>query len=185
MQLGIQILSGTFIFLAYVPYLYSIFHETTKPNRVSWFVWAATGMIILLSYRELGGKAAIAIALLGAVCPLIIALISIVYGTGGTSVIDRLCIVLIHITCLVWILTGSAIYPYLFSLIIDFLAMFPTFRKTYLHPESEHPLAWFLWLCGAVTSLFAATTWRSTEILLPVYLIVVEVIELGLLFRKK
>lgn len=152
---------------------------------MSWLVWGLVGMLILTTYHELDGKAALILAFTGAVCQLTVAVLSIKYGSGGTSIIDRACLALVVLTCFIWWITKSALYPYVLGVCIDFLAIVPTFVKTYHKPEGEDFWAWTLWAIAAFFSVLAINEWSLSESLFPVYLMTVEMVMVLLILRGK
>ncbi len=157
------------MFLSSVPYIVSILRGKTKPNRVTWFVWAFVGMLILFTYRDLEGKAGLSLTIVAAACQVTVALLSIKYGTGGTSLLDRACLALVLCAYVTWWLTRSALYPYVFAVCIDLLAITPTFFKAYHDPESEDLLAWSVCAVGVLLSVLAIRRWSLGEALFPVY----------------
>lgn len=181
----LSLASGVFVLAANVPYVISILRGKTSPNRISWLVWGLVGMLILTTYHELDGKAALILAFTCAACQLTVAVLSIQYGSGGTSVIDRACLALVVLTCFIWWITKSAFYPYVLGVCIDFLAMIPTFVKTYHKPEGEDFWAWTLWAIAAFLSVLAIENWAFAESLFPVYLFCVEMTMVLLLLRGK
>lgn len=181
----LSLASGALVVVANVPYIASILKGKTSPNRMSWFLWAVVGILILTTYHELDGKAAFFLALTGAICQMTVALLSIKYGSGGTSTVDRICLTLVILTCLIWWLTKSAFYPYVLAVFIDFLAIVPTMRKTYHKPDGEDLWAWIIWAIAALCAVLAIQTWTWAEALLPVYLLSAEIIMVLLILRGK
>lgn len=152
---------------------------------MSWFVWAFVGMLIVITYNELEGRAALILAFTSAICQFLVAVLSIKYGSGGTSTVDRTCLVLVIFTCLIWGLTKSAFYPYVLAVCIDFFAMVPTLRKTYHKPDGEDFYAWVLWAVAALLSILAIEQWSFAEALFPVHLLCVELMVVLLILRGK
>lgn len=181
----LSLASGFLVLLSSVPYIASILRGSTKPNRVTWFVWASVGVLILFTYHELEGKAGFILTVAGALCQLIVALLSIKYGTGGTSVLDRVCFALVIVAYLIWWLTGFALYPYVLAVCIDLFAVTPTFSKTYHDPGSEDLAAWSICTIGVLLSVLAIEQWSFAEALFPVYALCVELTVVLLILRGK
>ncbi len=146
-------------------------------------MWASVGLLIAFTYHDLEGKAGFVLTVVGAAYQIFIALLSIKYGSGGVSVLDRTCFALVVLTSLLWWATQSSFYPYVFAVIIDLFAVIPTFSKAYHHPKSEDLLAWTICMVGVFLSVLAIRDWSFTEALFPLYAFFVELTVVLLLLR--
>ena len=82
------IIAGIFSFSAYLFYIVAILKGYTRPSRASWFIWAAIGIILAVSYRASGAENTIWVAVSEAIAPTMIAILAIKYGEGGAKPID-------------------------------------------------------------------------------------------------
>src|SRR3989338_2992942 len=73
------IIAGIIALLAYVVY---IFRGKSKPNRVTWWIWAFMGLVLALSYKFSGADNTVWVPYVEFLGPLTIAILSIKYGEG-------------------------------------------------------------------------------------------------------
>ncbi len=179
------ILAGVVAFLAYVLYIAAIVRGYTKPSRTTWWIWSVLGMIIGVSYFLSGAENTIWVPLGEVVGPFVIALLSLKYGVGGWSPIDKFAILGSVGSLVLWGISGSPLVGLVASLSIDFLAVVPTVVKTYYKPEEEDRLAWSLTGLGNFLNLFAVEKWVFAIAVYPVYATIIDGVVLALLFRKK
>src|SRR3989338_5553349 len=175
------LLSGLLIFLGNIPFIFSILRKETVPNRASWWIWATVNLLVLSSYVSMGQTAAIGIGIGGLIGQIVIAVLSIRFGSGGVSTLDRTCIAGATFSALLWWWTSSALTAHVLGVFMDFLGWLPTFQKTCVHPRSENLSAWILWTAGAGLSLFAIDAWTVSSALFILYIFVSDMIVLSLL----
>lgn len=168
----LNVLAGTLTLCAYVPYVGSILSGSTKPNRVSWWIWALVGGLILSTYISGGGEAGIGIAVGAFIGQILVAVLSVRFGTGGASLLDRLCLLGAVAAGAVWYATSSPFLPHAMVVVIDGCALLPTFVKSLRDPDSENMTAWLFWTAGAAVTLLNVRVWSAENTLYPLYLAV-------------
>lgn len=181
----IGMVAGIISFLAWMLYAVDIIRKKTRPNRATWATLTLLGLMVLLSYYELGARDTIWVPIGYFVGPLVISLLSIFYyGEGGWTSFDKKCIFLIAVSFILWLIF-RIYYPLLalpvliVSLFIDFIGLLPTFKKSLIEPEFENANAWSLEGISSIINLFAVGTWSLTATsfsvwVYPVYLVVVN-----------
>lgn len=179
------LLSGVLVLLGNVPYIFAILRKETVPNRASWWIWAGVNLLVVSSYISLGNTAAIGVGLGGLIGQIVIALLSIRYGTGGVSKLDRTCIIGAVGSALLWWATSSAFLAHVLGVFMDFLGWLPTFQKTRVQPQSEDLFSWFLWTTGAMLAFFSIETWSVSSSLFLVYIFVTDTIVLSMILYHR
>lgn len=160
-----------FISLAgFVPYLVDTLRGRTRPNRATWWIWTLVGGGLFLSYRTAGGGESLWVPLSFVVGPLVTAVVSLRYGEGGWSRLDRLCLGGALASLCLWGLWGSAVAALWLNIVIDAFGAVPTIVKAWRDPDSEHLLAWLLFLCGNGLNLLALPHLLPAVAAYPVYL---------------
>jgi len=192
----IGLIAGLISLLAWILYAVGVINKKTRPNRTTWITLTLLGLIVLLSYYEVGARDTIWVPLGYFVGPLVISLLSIFYyGEGGWTDFDKKCIYLIAACFILWIIF-SIYYPQLtlvvliFSLFIDFFGLLPTFKKSWIEPEFENVGAWSLESLSSIINLFAVGTWSLTVTsfsvwIYPVYLLTINLAITLILFLGK
>ncbi len=164
------IAAGILSVIAFIPYTYSIIKGETKPARATWFIWTAVTVILFLSYEGVGGGTAIWLSLGYIIGVGATALLSVKYGTGGWSMLDRASIIIASLAILGWWVTGSPLVALLMTMCADICGGIPTIEHSYHHPKEENKLAWILGFSANAINLLAVEAWDFTHAAYPIYL---------------
>ena len=181
----IGIASGVVAFGSYFFYIPAILKGETKPNRASWWIWGTVGALIVVSYYASGARETIWVPVSEAVGPAVIALLSVRFGEGGWTRLDRWCLFGAGIGTFFWWITSSAAVGLVLYLFTDLMAIVPTIKKTLHRPENENKTAWGLTFSGQLLNLFAVERWTFSILLYPLYMIFTNGTIFALQFRKK
>lgn len=170
--------------VSHILYIASILKKETRPSRVTWFIWAILGGIIAFSYRSSGATTTLLVPLGEALWYTIIALLSIKYGVGGWTKIDKIALAGAGLSGFVWYITGSAVIALLAGIGVDMMAAIPTIYKSYKDPYSEDKKAWVFTSAGSLLNMFAINQISLPIIAYPLYMFVANTLITCLLFRK-
>lgn len=181
----IGIASGLLAFSSYFFYIPAIISGRTKPNRASWWIWGGIGVLIVASYYSSGARGTIWVPLSEAIGPAIIALLSIKFGEGGWTPLDKWCLVGAGIGTLLWWFTNSALIGLVFYLSVDFMAVIPTVKKSLHRPEHEDKNAWGLAFAGQLLNLLAVEKVVFSILLYPIYMVITNGVIFGLQFKQR
>lgn len=165
----IGIIAGILGIAGYVPYIYSILRDKTKPNRATWLIWTIVGGLLAFSYMAEGDQHSIWLPLSYFIGPLFVALLSIRYGYAQWTRLDTVCIVAAAISIIPWVLSDSAALTLVINVIIDSAGAIPTLVKTYKEPETEDLSGWLIFFIANTLQLFAIEMWNIAA-LYPIYL---------------
>lgn len=159
-----------------VPYAIQAMRGKIKPERATWGIWTLILVLSLTGYRAEGGQESSLFILGDLIITASIFLIAIFKGSGGTSRLDKICILLSLIGLLIWQISSDRLYQILDTVTADALALVPTIKKVLDDPESESSIAFF---SAAVASLLGAISvghWNLVLIMYPIYLYTVNLI---------
>lgn len=165
----IGIVAGLLAIASYVPYIISVCKKRTCPSRTTWWILTGATLCTLKAYSASGDGNALWVAIGDVVGILVIALLSISYGTGGKDGADIVCFVGSTIGMLLWWMFDSPVVGLVTMLLVDGLAIVPTVTKTYQHPEQEDRLAWVLYAVGHLLSVTAIEDWTIAAAIYPIY----------------
>lgn len=184
-QLGqtLGIVAGIISFSAYIFYIIAIIKGHTKPSRATWFILAFISVVILASYDASGAENTIWVAVANAGASVVIALLSIKNGVGGSTKLDKFSFLGSLFSLLLWWYFNSALVALTANLMIDLLALLPTLRKSWYNPESEDRFAWLLTFIGNTLNLFAVDQLLFSVIIYPIYFFLVDGIIVWFLCR--
>ena len=169
--------------IAYLPYIFSIFKNKTKPNRTTWLVLFLIGFITLIVYKEAGASATLGVAFANTVGPLIIFILSLNFGKGWEKLSDFKYLLFSLIAIVLWQIFDSPVVGLIFNLVADFIAFLPTIRKSFKEPWTEDLLTWCLFVVGGIINLFAVETWVFAIVIYPLYILLAEGLVAILLLR--
>lgn len=183
-------IAGLISFSAYLIYIISTFQGKTKPSRSTWWILTFVGILIFFSSYSMGAKENLWIQLSYILGPLIIAIQSLFpkYGYGSKLlIIDKICLSGAFACIVLWIVFNSALIAFLGSIIVDFIGLIPTIKKSYFEPEEEDPFAWGIELIASILNAVSITVWFSFtqhDWIYALYLLILNGLIASLLWRK-
>ena len=120
-------------------YLRDTLRGTTKPNRVTWLLWAVAPLLATAVELDEGvGLRALPTFMVGFM-PLLIFIASFHNSAAVWKVrrIDYACGVVSVVGTVVWLVTRNGVLAISAAIAADFLAGVPTLMKSWTHPETE------------------------------------------------
>lgn len=159
-------------------YIRSMFFGGTKPNRVSWLMWAIAPLIASAAEVSNGVGWAVLPVFMAGFSPLLIFTASFFAKKAywKLSKFDYVCGVLSAFALLIWWLTKDPNAAIVFAIASDALASIPTLTKAWTNPETESVWPFIIGVLGAASSLAVATLWTFSEYAFPSYLIIVNIL---------
>jgi hypothetical protein len=161
--------------LAAVVYIRSMFVGGTKPNRVSWLMWAIAPSIATAAALSNGVGWAVLPVFMAGFSPFLIFTASFFAKKAywHLSTFDYVCGVLSGFALIMWWLTKNP------------LASIPTLTKAWTNPETESVWPFIIGVFGASSSLAVATLWTFSEYAFPSYLVIVNLMVLLALYNRQ
>jgi hypothetical protein len=161
---------------------------TTKPNRVSWGLWALAPLIGTGAALYAGADIWVTIrTFLAGFIPLIVFFAS--YWNRQSywkpTKFDIACGLLSAVALVVWLVADLPIYAILLAAVGDFLAALPTIIKAWKYPETETGVTYFTSLISVLLVLPSIEVWNIENSSFQVYLIVVNILLLLAVYRKR
>src|SRR5674476_217910 len=163
--------------LAAFVYIRSMFVGGTKPNRISWLMWAIAPLIATAAALSNGVGWAVLPVFMAGFSPFLIFIASFFAKKAywKPSTFDYVCGVLSAFALFIWWLTKNPNIAIIFAISSDALASIPTLRKAWTNPETESIWPFIIGTFGAASSLAVATLWIFSEYAFPSYLIIVNI----------
>ena len=167
-----------------ISYTKSMLAGKTKPHRVTrLIVWLASiaGILGVLHSTNTAGII-FAFIFFGRATYLLG--MSIMYGVGGASRLDKTCLTIGLTALAAYLITGSGLLAISFGILADFIGYIPTFVKTWHQPKSEDPLFFSIESAASVLAIFAI--WQPrVDILFPIYFFLCGGTVVVLIYRKQ
>ncbi|QVQ53753.1 hypothetical protein J4H86_08565 [Spiractinospora alimapuensis] len=159
-------------------YAWATLRGHARPNRVTWFLWAAAPLIGFLAQLD-DGIGPPAILTLGAgVGPLVVLAASFLSRHGAVAVtgFDLACGAIAAAALVVWLGLGSAPLGVLFAVGADAAGAIPTVRKAWRDPHSENALFFVFIAAGAGLTLLTITEWEPAAWAFAAYMLTLSLL---------
>ncbi len=173
--------------LAALVYIRSMFGGRTRPNRVTWLMWAIAPLIAAAAALSNGIGWAVLPVFMAGFSPLMIFIASF-FAKGANwkpSTFDYLCGALSGVALLMWWLTKEPNVAIVFAVSSDALASIPTITKAWTNPETESIWPYFVGIFGPVSSLVVANSLSFSADAFPIYLIIINFLVLLAIYNRQ
>lgn len=155
-------------FLAFLPYIRSIFQGKTKPHVFSWLIWGSTTFIVFLAQlADKGGAGAWPIGVSG-IITIYVALLAYIKKSDSTITrMDWLFFALAVASLPLWYFTADPLWAVVILTTIDILGFGPTFRKAYAFPLEEQLTFFVIIAMRNLLAIMALAHYSLTTMLFP------------------
>lgn len=165
---GIAILIGLY---GQVLYTGSILRGTTKPHLFTWVVWSILGFIgFFAQLHDHAGPGSWVLGITSSFC-VVNALLALKWGEPTITRGDKIALAASLTAILPWALTKDPLGSVMLISIIDMVAFYPTFRKSWMKPHEENLSAYNLANAKFILSFFAMSTFTLNTMLYPVVIV--------------
>ena len=156
---------------AYLIYLRTCLGGQTKPHVFSWMVWTLlSGIIFVVQIREGAGPGAWVMATSVAFC-LLITLFALWRGERRITPGDWVAFVGALVVVPVWQLASNPDWAVVLATLIDALAYYPTYRKSWLRPREENVWIYAIEVPKMSFALAALDRWSLSVALYPAFVL--------------
>lgn len=172
----------------YVVYIRDTLQGKTKPNRVSWFLWAATPAIASIAALTAGADIwATLLVLSAAILPFSVLIASFFNEQSYWKLksFDWACGAISILAIIIWQVLDSPQAAIIFAIVADMFAAAPTVRKTWIEPTSE---TGFAYLAEAVSVLLIVPSipiWNIENAAFQSYILAINLVILLLIYRHR
>lgn len=173
--------------IAYFLYFKDIFYGQTKPNLASWLIWMLAPFIGVFFQLKAGAGFSVLPVFFAGFGPLVVMIVSLWNKNAYWKIsrLDLTCGLLALIALIFYVLTHNLGISILFAILSDGLAFIPTFIKSWKFPESETSSIYFASIINNIIALLIIKNWLFTIYSFGIYFIVSNIIEIGILYRKR
>lgn len=153
-------------------YFFETLKGKTKPNKITWFIWALAPLVAFAAQIGKGVGLASFMTFVNGFGPLLIFLASFVNRKAYWKLqkSDYLCGGLAIFGLILWWFTGEGNWAIIFAILADALAGLPTIIKSYHHPETESSQLFLIMSLNAVLTLLTIKVWDFAHYAFPVYI---------------
>jgi len=169
-------------------YIRDTLRGLTKPNRVSWAMWALSPLlatvIALSSHADYWATVRIFLA---GFLPLVVFLVSFINPQSYWKLtwFDMLCGVCAFLALIAWLSIDAPRTAILLAAIGDGFASLPTIRKSWIHPETETGLTYVASLVSTIIIIPSIPVWNVENSAFQIYLLIANTLLLFAVYRKR
>lgn len=168
------ILGALFSLIGTASYIYSTLKGRTKPNRVTWFLWALAPLIAFSAMVGEGVGISSLMTFMVGFGPLLVFLVSFVNrkSVWRLTKFDLICGALSLAGLGLWAITKDAGLAIIFSITADGLALLPTLVKAWRRPETENYVSFLGGASSAFITMLTLKEWTLATAGFPIYIFV-------------
>lgn len=185
MQNILALISFSIIIAVTIPYMIDIVKGRAKPARAARTMLLLLIIVTLAQQHSLGSGLTVALTVGEIVSSILLFGLAIKHGVGGLSRNDLICYLLLMLSLVVWWQTGNALLALHLSIVADTIAFWPTLEKTWRDPKSETSLFFWGGVIAPWFSIAAGGSLAYSVIVFPVYISVVNLVEVILISRPQ
>jgi hypothetical protein len=170
-----------------ITYIRDTITGKTKPNRVSWGLWAFAPLVgtaaAFSAHADLWATSRIFLA---GFIPLIVFIVSFVNRNSywKLTLFDFLCGACSVVALIVWLAIDSPSLAILFAALGDGFAALPTIVKAWKYPETESGFIFIASLISVLLILPSIPKWDIVNSAFQIYLLVVNAALIAAVYRK-
>ena len=159
--------------VSYIPYLYHVLKNKTKPHIFSWFIWGLLmGIAFIVQLTEEAGPGSWIIGLGSASCLFIATISYIKWKKDYITKSDWICFIAAILGIIFWVITKNPLIAVIIITGVDAIAFIPTFRKAYHSPHEETVVTYAISGFDMFLSILALENLNLTTALYPASLVV-------------
>ncbi len=165
-------------FLGTLSYLISTIKGKTKPNRVSWFLWALAPLIAFFAELKEGVGIQSLMTFAVGFGPLLVFLASFINKKSVWKLgkFDFICGTLALIGLFFWYATKNGNFAIFFSILADATAAIPTLVKSYRYPETENYHVFLTSVISAAITILTIKVWDFANLAFPLYILTICIV---------
>ncbi len=181
----LAIISSLLAITAFSLYIKDILNGKTTPHLYSWLIWSILqGTASIAIIHGNGGFGAMNLIFSTILC-LSIFLLSFKFGTKNITKYDTMCLIGSLFAIVIWIFTKDPLYSVILITIIDFVGFIPTYRKSFVEPNTETLSTYIINTVGDVLTVLALSTYSLTTVLYPASLVITNLFLIIILKYKR
>lgn len=171
-----------------IAYIRDTLAGRTKPNRVSWFLWALAPILGTIAALSAHADVWVTVRIFVAgFIPLTVFIFSFVNPNSYWKLtrFDYFCGAFAVAGLILWASTGSPQIAVLFLAAADGFAALPTIIKAWKNPETETGFTYLAGLVGTILVLPSIPVWNIQNSAFQIYLLIVNSLLLLAIYRKR
>ena len=168
-------------------YIRSIFRGGTRPNLVSWSIWALAPFVGVFLQIKSGAGLSFLGTFMSGFGPLLVIIFSLINKNvfWKINIFDIICGFFSILALVLYIVTHKLSISIAFAILSDGLAALPTIVKSWKFPETETFYAYLGGIINNILALLIITNWIFPVYSFSIYLLFVNVVIIFAIYHKK
>jgi len=172
----IGIIASVIGIFCFIPYFRDIFRHKTKPHIYTWLIWSLLqGTSVVIMFYNGAGIGILPFIIGTTLCGSIF-LLSFKYGTKNITPFDTVCLIGALVALIFYILLDNPMVSIVLVSLIDFIGFIPTFRKSYIEPNTETASTYLLSAISSVLAIGAFLNYSLIIVLYPLTVVLTDMI---------
>ncbi|MEK9182724.1 MAG: hypothetical protein AAB809_01455 [Patescibacteria group bacterium] len=173
--------------VAYFFYFKNIFYGSTKPNLVSWFLWALAPLIAVFFQLKAGAGLSVLPIFMAGFGPVVVIVVSLLRKNSIWKIneLDMICGAFSLLALVFYVFTHNLGISILFAILSDGLAAIPTIIKSWRFPETETSTVYLAGILNNTLGLLIIKNWIFTIYSFGIYNIAINIIIVFCIYRTK
>jgi hypothetical protein len=168
-------------------YIKNILYGTTRPNLVSWSLWAVAPFVgVYISYMQGVSSPLLLSTFMAGFSPFIVVMVSL-FKKGSyfkSTIFDICCGLLSVISIIIWVTTKNGIVSLAFAILADLLAGIPTMIKSWKHSKTETLAPYALGIVNQIITFLIIKNVSFVNIAFPIYFFISNIFIIYEIKRK-
>jgi hypothetical protein len=161
--------------LSTAPYIWSMFRGEVRPHVFSWIIWTlACAIISAAQYAGQAGPGAWSAGFSALIALLVVCLCFLQKADWSITRSDWIAFTGALTIIPLWYITASTLIAAVLATLIDTIAYYPTFRKSYYKPHQEMAFLYFVANLKHIASIFAMNQYSVTTLIMPVVMLAIN-----------
>jgi len=166
--------------------IYSILKGKFKPQRMTRFLLLLVSFLFMGTLLAQGDRNAIYSIFVIFLGNLIIFLLSIKRGIGGTTKLDYCVLSMAILSLIIWRVSNNPVLGLTMSIITNFIAFLHTISKSWTKPETEEWRVYAFYVLASIFTILSLSSYTYGKLASSVYVIFMNgTIASLIIFRKK
>jgi hypothetical protein len=182
------LISAGFSIYGSIAYIKDTLAGKTKPNRVSWSMWAIAPLIGTAAALSAGSDIWVTVRIfLAGFVPLLVFVASFFNPKSYWKItpFDIACGLLSLVALIFWLAIDAPTIAILFAAIGDGFAALPTIIKAWKYPETETGVTYLMSMVSVLLVLPSIPVWNIENSAFQIYLIFVNILLITAVYRKR
>jgi len=171
--------------LGYGLYFRSIFRGETRPHLFTWLIYFLIDIIVFAAQIMKGAGPGAWTTLTGVIGSLCVSFIALRLGEKHITKTDWISFIAALCAIVLWQTTNNPLIAIVIAATINFLAIFPTLRKSYSNPYQESISIWVVDIMRFGLGITALVSLNWTTALFPSAVITANVLLVGMILIRR